>query len=496
MSLAFHVTPCLDTPTMSSTSRYQAPFSPAGSSPVDTHLAERLLAQAMSFGGDYSDLFLEYHASGSYSLDEGILKGAGRSVTMGLGVRVMKGDATGYAYVQELEPAVMLGAAKTAGQIASGGGQVGPVHFQPTTSSGRYRADDLTLDLAGELKRDLLLRADKAARAADSRVVRVEASFNEEVREILVASSEGRFVSDRQPLFRFGIRVIVEKGDERQTGSSGGGGRLGLSYFDGQSPEWHAQQAVKHALTMLDAQESPAGEMEVVLGPGDSGILLHEAVGHGLEADFNRKGTSNYSGCVGQTVASELCTVVDDATIADGRGTINVDDEGIVPARTSLIENGKLRGYMHDRHSAAHFGTKPSGNGRRESFQSPPMPRMTNTLLLPGQDAPDDILKSVKKGVYASRFGGGQVDISNGNFVFSLTEGYLIEDGRLTAPLKGVNLIGNGPDVMRKVTMLGHDMQVSDGIWTCGKDGQSVPVGVGCPTIKISGMTVGGTQTS
>jgi TldD protein len=245
---------------------------------------------------------------------------------------------------------------------------------------------------------------------------------------------------------------------------------------------------------MLDAREAPAGQLEVVLAPGDSGILLHEAVGHGLEADFNRKGTSNYTGKIGQTVASPLCTVVDDATLVQSRGTINVDDEGNEPARSVLIEGGVLRGYMHDRLSARHFKQESTGNGRRESFACHPMPRMTNTILLAGPDDPEDIVKSVKYGVFAKKFGGGQVDISNGDFVFSLTESYLIEDGRLTAPLKGVNLIGNGPETLRDVTMLGHDVGVSDGIWTCGKDGQSVPVGVGCPTVKISKITVGGTK--
>jgi TldD protein len=245
---------------------------------------------------------------------------------------------------------------------------------------------------------------------------------------------------------------------------------------------------------MLDAQEAPAGQMEVVLAPGDSGILLHEAVGHGLEADFNRKGTSNYAGKVGEPVASDVCTVVDDATLLQSRGTINVDDEGNEPRSTVLIEKGKLVGYMHDRLSAKHYKLRPSGNGRRESFACAPMPRMTNTILLAGESDPEEILKTVKRGVYAKRFGGGQVDIANGDFVFSLTESYLVEDGKITAPLKGVNLIGNGPEVLRKVTMLGNDVEVSDGIWTCGKDGQSVPVGVGCPTVKISSITVGGTR--
>ena len=280
---------------------------------------------------------------------------------------------------------------------------------------------------------------------------------------------------------------------KRQEGSSGGGGRAGLAYFDSHSPESHAEEAVRQALVMLDAREAPAGEMEVVLAPGDSGILLHEAVGHGLEADFNRKRTSNYTDAIGTRVASELCTVVDDATLGHSRGSLNVDDEGNVPSSSTLIENGVLVGYMHDRHSAAHFKVAPSGNGRRESYASVPLPRMTNTLLREGKSDPAEVIASVKRGVYASKFGGGQVDISNGDFVFSLTEGYLIEDGKITAPLKGVNLIGNGPDVLREVVMLGNDPRISDGIWTCGKAGQSVPVGVGCPTVKIAKIVVGGT---
>ena len=349
--------------------------------------------------------------------------------------------------------------------------------------------------MPGETKRDLLAKADEIAHAEDPRIIRVQATFAEYVRELLIATSDGRFVRDRQPMMRFGVYAVAEEGTKRQTGSSGGGGRIGLSYFDDRSAEYHAKEAVRQALAMLDAREAPAGEMEVVLAPGDSGVLLHEAVGHGLEADFNRKRTSNYTDQIGEVVASELCTVVDDATVGNSRGSINVDDEGQLPTSTTLIENGVLRGYMQDRHSAGFFKTAPTGNGRRESFKSHPMPRMTNTHLLAGQDDPEDIIKSVKRGVYARKFGGGQVDISNGDFVFSLTEGYLIEDGKLTAPLKGVNLIGNGPDVMRKVTMLGTDFTRSDGIWTCGKEGQSVPVGVGCPTVKISAVTVGGTDT-
>ena len=479
---------------MSTSSRYNAPFGPAGNTPIDAETARKLLTTALSRGGDYADLFFEYNVAGSYTLEEGILKAAGRSVSMGLGVRVMKGDATGYAYVQELTPEAMQRAAKTAAQIAAGGGAPIPTTFEVPGLAERYLGGALSLDVTGEQKRELLLRADKAARAVDARVVRVEASLHEELREILLATSSGKLAHDRQPMLRFSVRVIAESEGRRQSGSSGGGGRMSLEYFDRRPPEWHAKEAVRHALAMLDARESPAGELEVVLAPGDSGVLLHEAVGHGLEADFNRKGTSNYTGRVGQRVASDLCTVVDDATQFGSRGSICVDDEGNTPERATLIEGGNLAGYMHDQHSARHFKTIPTGNGRRESFQSHPMPRMTNTWLLAGPHDPEEIIRSVKRGIYARKFGGGQVDISNGDFVFSLTESYLIEDGKLTSPLKGVNLIGNGPDVMCKVSMLGTDFETSDGVWTCGKDGQSVPVGVGCPTIKIASMTVGGTQ--
>ena len=480
---------------MSASARYHAPFAAGGSSPVDPTLIQRLLSAALDRGGDYADLFFEYVVSGSYALEEGILKSASRAVSMGLGVRVLAGDATGFAYVQELTPEAMLHAARTAAQIAASGAHVAPVALGSRGGANRYDPKQPTLDVAGEEKRALLLRTDAAARAADSRILRVEASLAEEHREILVATSDGKLAHDRQPMMRWSTRVIAEQNGKRQAGSSSGGGRFGLEYMADKTPEYHAREAVRHAIAMLDARESPAGEMEVVLAPGESGILLHEAVGHGLEADFNRKGTSNYTGRIGQRVASELCTVVDDGTLYASRGSLNVDDEGNVPGSATLIERGILVGYMHDHHSAEHFKKTPSGNGRRESFASRPLPRMTNTLLLGGQDDPGDILRSVKRGVYARKFGGGQVDISNGDFVFSLTEGYLIEDGKLTAPLKGVNLIGNGPEVMRRVSMLGADYALSDGMWTCGKNGQSVPVGVGCPTIKLDAVTVGGTLT-
>ena len=473
---------------------YRAPFGPSGSAPIDAELGQRLLSVALGAGGDYADLFFEYRAAGGLVFDEGILKSASRGVSMGMGVRVVKGDATGYAYVEEFDWDVMKRAAETAAQIATSGGGHTAVLGKMRDLPSRYELDRVTLDVPGMEKRLLLERAAKAAHENDARIVKVEASFSEEIREILVITSDGAMAHDVQPLVRFGIRTIAERDGKRQEGSSGGGGRTTMGYFEGHTPEEHARLAAEQALRMLDAQEAPAGTMEVVLAPGDSGILLHEAVGHGLEADFNRKGTSNYSDAIGKPVASELCTVIDDATLLQSRGSINVDDEGNEPTSTVLIEKGKLAAYMQDRLSAKHFKVRPTRNGRRESCACAPMPRMTNTILMAGPHDPEEIIKTVKRGIFAKKFGGGQVDISNGDFVFSLTEGYLVEDGKITAPLKGVQLIGNGPDVLRKVTMLGNDVQVSDGIWTCGKDGQSVPVGVGCPTVKISAITVGGTK--
>jgi TldD protein len=472
---------------------YRAPFAPGGSSGIDDDVCQKLLEIALSRGGDYADLFFEYRASGSLSFEEGITRSASRGTSVGLGVRVQRGDATGYAHVEDLSWDAMKRAAETAARIAGGAPQT-VVGLERRVLPDRYAFERLTLSVDGREKRALLEQASKAALAADSRVKKVQASFSEEVREVLVATSVGTISRDIQPLFRFGISVIAESNGRRESGRSGGGGRMTLGYFTDASPEKHAAEAVRQAMVLLDAREAPAGQMEVVLAPGDSGILLHEAVGHGLEADFNRKGTSNYTGQIGKAVASPLCTVVDDPTLFQSRGSINVDDEGAEPRRNVLIEEGTLRGYLHDRLSARHFQTEPSGNGRRESFASVPMPRMTNTVLLAGPHDPEEIVRSVKKGIFAKTFGGGQVDISNGDFVFSLTESYLIEDGKITAPLKGVNLIGNGPETLREVSLLGNDVAISDGIWTCGKDGQSVPVGVGCPTIKLSRITVGGTE--
>jgi TldD protein len=475
---------------------YRAPFAPGGAAAADSATCTRLLGIALSHGGDYADLFFEYRAGGGLGFEEGITRSATRGVSAGLGVRVQKGDATGYAHTEDLSWESMKRAAETAARIAREAARLPPVSVDRMVLPRRYDIETPSLDVPGIDKRALLERASKAALAVDPAVIKVQASFAEEIREVLIATSDGRLAHDIQPLLRFGIRAIAEKNGRRESGSSGGGGRMTLGYFDNKTPEWHAERAARQALVLLDARPAPAGEFEVVLAPGDSGILLHEAVGHGLEADFNRKGTSNYTGQIGQQVASPLCTVVDDPSFLQSRGSINVDDEGMEPRRSVLIEDGVLRGYMQDRLSARHFKTESTGNGRRESFACAPMPRMTNTVLLAGPHDPEEIVRSVKKGIFATTFGGGQVDISNGDFVFSLTESYLIEDGKLTAPLKGVNLIGNGPETLRQVTMLGNDVSISDGIWTCGKDGQSVPVGVGCPTIKIARITVGGTEIS
>ena len=464
---------------------------------IDQRIAERLLSAALASGGDHADLYFEYRSSSDFSFEEGRVRTAGHAVSLGLGVRVVRGVATGYAYTEELSDERMLEAARTAAQIASQSRGTTSVALTARELPSFYPVHELSLARPGEEKVAFLRRADAAARAFDSRIVRVEAAFAEGCSDVLVVSSDGTMARDRQPMVRFSVSALAEEGGKRQSGRSGTAKRRGLDLFAeaGAMPEDHGREAARLAVAMLHAREAPAGPMEVVLAAGESGILLHEAVGHGLEADFNRKQTSNYSGQIGKKVASDLCTVVDDATITGARGSINVDDEGVPGGRNVLIEGGTLVGYMQDRISAQYFGTKPTGNGRRESFRHPPMPRMTNTMLLAGNDDPQDIIGSVKHGVYAKKFSGGQVNISNGDFVFALTESYLIEDGKLTAPLKGTNLIGNGPEVLRNVTMLGADFELSQGTWTCGKDGQSVPVGIGTPTMKIKEITVGGTKT-
>jgi TldD protein len=463
---------------------------------IDARTAERLLAVALESGGEHADLYFEYRSGSDIAFEEGRVRTVGRAVVLGLGVRVVRGDATGYAYTEELALARMLEAARTAGQIAASGGSPRPLALVPAALPNYYPVRELSLARPGEEKVALLRRADAVARAFDPRIVRVEAGFAEGWSDVLVAGSEGTWARDRQPMVRFGISAVAEERGKRQSGRSGTAKRRGLDLFaePGATPEDHGREAARLAIAMLHAEEAPAGPMTVVLAAGESGILLHEAVGHGLEADFNRKQTSNYSGQMGKPVASPLCTVVDDASLIAARGSINVDDEGVPGGRNVLIEHGVLVGYMHDRISARHFAVKPTGNGRRESFRHPPLPRMTNTLLLAGQDDPQDIIAGVARGVYAKRFSGGQVNIANGDFVFALTESYRIEEGKLTAPLRGVNLIGNGPEVLRNVTMVGHDFALSDGTWTCGKDGQSVPVGIGTPTVKIRQITVGGTR--
>jgi TldD protein len=475
----------------------RAPFSASGVSAIDAQLANRLLSIALDAGGDYADLYFEFRVSADYALEEEQIRTLGRGITLGLGVRVTKGDATGYAYCEDLAWEKMAHAARAAGQIAAGGGHppVGVAPVTPVDVPSFYTVPTPSIMVSPHDKLALLRAADKAARAYDPRIVKVMATFYESIKEVLLFTSDGRMASDIQPLMRFGVHAVAERAGKLQSGTGGGGGRYGMDYFTNAERDAvaHGREAARVAVAMLDARDAPAGEMPVVLGPGDSGILLHEAVGHGLEADFNRKQTSNYTGQVGKLVASALCTVVDDGTITNSRGAINVDDEGYAGQRNVLIESGVLVGYMHDRLSAKHFALPPTGNGRRESFRSMPLPRMTNTSLLGGSDDPEDIIRSVKRGVYAKRFSGGQVNISNGDFVFSLSESYLIEDGQLTAPIKGVNLIGNGPDVLRRVDMLGADYALSDGVWTCGKDGQNVPVNVGTPTVRIAAITVGGT---
>jgi TldD protein len=456
---------------------------------------EKYLAAALSDGGDYADLYFEYTTTSSILLDESLVKSATEGISMGCGVRVVAGEQTGYAYSDDLGPEHILKAAKIAARIASGPARVSTVGLSAVaTPHDFYAVAHPSTDRELAEKLELVLRADGAARAYDPRIRQVRATYGDQMRHVLVAGSDGRVVTDLQPMVRLGVFTIAQENGKLQSGSSGGGGRVGLEFFQGEkSPEVFAREAARQAIVQLDAREAPAGEMEVVLGPGWPGILLHEAVGHGLEADFNRKGISAFSGRLGERVASELCTVVDDGTIPSRRGSLNVDDEGNPTQRTVLIENGILRGYLQDRLSAGLMKATHTGNGRRQNYAHIPMPRMTNTYMLAGTDVPGDILRSVKRGLYAVYFGGGQVDITNGKFVFSASEAYLIEDGKVTAPVKGATLIGDGPTVLTRVTAVGNDLQLDPGIGTCGKDGQSVPVGVGIPTVKVSHLTVGGT---
>jgi len=461
---------------------------------VTDRLLERWLGEALSAGGDYADLYFESVAATSLGVDESIVKSASQGVSAGCGVRVVSGERTGYAYTDDLSADRLLRAARTAALIANGPATQTVQGFTETEVPSLYPAPaaDLDTDLASKL--DLVMRADRAARKYDPRVTQVRASYADELRRILVAASDGTYASDTQPLARMNVFVLAKDANRTTKGSSGGGGRVEIGYFTGpKGPEHFAEEAARTAILQLSAVAAPAGEMEVVLGPGWPGVLLHEAVGHGLEADFNRKKTSAFAGMIGRQVASPKVTVVDNGRMPSRRGSLNVDDEGSATQETVLIENGVLKCYLSDKLSARLMGIPGTGNGRRESYQQIPMPRMTNTYMLAGEDDPHDIIRSVKRGLYAVNFGGGQVDITSGKFVFSASEAYLIEDGKVTAPVRDATLIGNGPEALKHVSMVGNDLALDEGIGTCGKDGQSVPVGVGMPTVKLDRMTVGGT---
>ena len=462
---------------------------------LSERLMERCLGEALSAGGDYADLYFESVTSTSLGLDEGLVKTASQGISVGCGIRVVSGERTGFAYTDDLSSERLLRAARTAALIASAPAKTAVSGFQHKASGEPlYPIAGLSNDAEIAEKLKLIERADKAARAYDSRITQVRVGINDEVRRILVAASDGTFASDTQPLARLNVMVVAKDATNTARGSSGGGGRVTLSFFEGaKSPEHFAREAARTALLQLGAAEAPAGEMEVVLGPGWPGVLLHEAVGHGLEADFNRKKTSAFAGLIGQQVASSKVTVVDNGTMPNRRGSLNMDDEGVPTQETVLIENGILKTFLSDKLNSRLMGGVSTGSGRRESYHHIPMPRMTNTYMLNGDDMPGDIIKSVKRGLYAANFGGGQVDITNGKFVFSASEAYLIEDGVITRPVKGATLVGNGPEALKYVSMVGNDLALDEGIGTCGKAGQSVPVGVGMPTVKLDRMTVGGT---
>jgi len=456
------------------------------------------LSSALARKADYADLYFEYRTHNVVRLEEGLIKQAAASTTNGVGVRVLADEKTGYAFTDDMTIENLESAAKTAHVIAQDRGSRAPVRVPTNVCSVHdlYPIQDDRLDVPLARKIELLEDIDRVARAADSRITRVVASLSLENKVVLIASSQGWVLGDIQPLVRVDVRCIAESNGNRQMGHFGGGGRTAVD--DCLNPDdvrAYALEAVRQALVNLQAAAAPAGPMDVVLAPGWPGILLHEAVGHGLEADFNRRKTSAFAEKLGEKVATELCTVVDDGTIPSRRGSLNLDDEGTPTQRTVLIERGILRGYLQDRLSASLMKMDLTGNGRRESYAHVPMPRMTNTFMLAGEDDPEDVVRSVKRGVYAVSFSGGQVDITSGKFVFSASEAYLIEGGKITQPLKGVTLIGNGPDVLTRVSRVGADLGLDSGIGTCSKNGQSVPVGVGLPTIRIDQIVVGGTAT-
>jgi len=463
---------------------------------LNTLQLEQTVGKALGKQIDYADLYFEYRTNESVSLEEGMVKKAVKSIGQGVGVRAVAEEKTGYAYSDEITVKNLEEAARTARYIADDSTAGKPVPVK----SGNVRPDLYPVkmpvsDISVQEKIDLLNQIDLLARRYDPRITKVMASFSSEHKVILIVTSDGLIVGDVQPLSRLNVTCIAEENGNRQVGSYGGGGRVEYSFFlEDRRFEDYTHEAARQAILNLSAVDAPAGTMDVVLGPGWPGILLHEAIGHGLEGDFNRKQTSAFADLIGKPVASELCTIVDDGTIPGRRGSLNVDDEGTPTHRTVLIEKGILKGYLQDKLNAKLMGMAPTGNGRRESFMHIPMPRMTNTFMLAGESDPNEIIRSVKNGLYAVSFGGGQVDITSGKFVFSASEAYRIEDGKVTAPVKGATLIGNGPDVLKRVTMVGNDLQLDAGVGTCGKDGQSVPVGVGLPTLKINGITVGGTQ--
>lgn len=460
----------------------------------ESHLS-RALAEITAHKVDDADLYFQYTRSEGWSLEEGIVKTGSFSIDQGVGVRAVSGEKTAFAYSDDISEASLLDAARTVRSISSAGrtARVKTPTRKIASSRSLYNGIDpiSTLDSATKVK--LLEKTEKLARSRDPRVAQVMAGLASEYDVVLVARADGTLAADVRPLVRLSVTVIAEQNGRREMGSGGGGGRFGLAYFDDAQIAEYVDQAVKAALTNLESRPAPAGEMTVVLGPGWPGILLHEAIGHGLEGDFNRKGSSAFSGRIGERVAAKGVTVLDDGTIADRRGSLNVDDEGNASQRNVLIEDGILKGYIQDSLNARLSKVKPTGNGRRESYAHVPMPRMTNTYMLGGDKNPEEIVASMKKGLYATNFGGGQVDITSGKFVFSASEAYWVENGKIQYPVKGATIVGNGPDSLTRVTMIGDDMALDSGVGTCGKEGQSVPVGVGQPTLRIDGLTVGGT---
>lgn len=455
---------------------------------------EQALSATMTGGVDYADLYFQQSRQESWVLEDGIIKDGGYHLEQGVGVRACSGEKTGFAYSDDLVLPALQQAASAAQAISRQGSDKQVAVWKKQTSPALYSSQDPILALSVEDKLALLREADAAARAADPRVKQVTVSLAGELDTVLIAASDGTYANDIRPLIRLNVSVIVESDGRRERGSAGGGRRMDYRYFrDNDLARGYAHEAVRIALVNLEAVPAPAGTMPVVLGSGWPGVLLHEAVGHGLEGDFNRRGTSTFSGRMGEQVASPLCTVVDDGTLEFRRGSLNVDDEGEATQHTTLIEKGRLVGYMQDKHNARLMGAKSTGNGRRESYAHLPMPRMTNTYMLPGEHKSEEVIASVDKGIYAVNFGGGQVDITSGKFVFSTSEAYLIENGKITRPVKGATLIGNGPEVMQGISMVADDLALDSGVGNCGKEGQSVPVGVGQPTLKVDALTVGGT---